>query len=113
MSDTMLRNTSLDVAASSVREVNRALKSASEGSFEVLNPGGAHALACGLDAPVDVSIKGHAGYYCAGMNKHATVTIDGNASTGLAENMMSGTVRVKGNVSQLSLIHISEPTRPY
>ena len=57
MSDTMLRNTSLDVAASSVREVNRVLKSASDGSFAVLNPGGAHALACGLDAPVDVSIS--------------------------------------------------------
>jgi len=100
MSDTVLRNTSLDLANSSVREVNRALKTASEGSFEVLNPGGAHALACGLDAPVDVSISGHAGYYCAGMNKHANITVEGNASTGVAENMMSGTVHVKGNVSQ-------------
>jgi len=36
MSDTLLRNSTLDVAASSVREVNSALKSASNGSFEVI-----------------------------------------------------------------------------
>ena len=100
LTDTLLRNTSLDLADSTVRDVNRALKSATEGSFEVINSGGAHALACGLDAAIDVTVKGHAGYYCAGMNKTASVTVEGNASTGVAENMMSGLVRVKGNVSQ-------------
>jgi glutamate synthase domain-containing protein 3 len=96
----MLRNATLDLGAMTLREVNRALKAESAGAFEVLRPNGAHALACGLDAPVEVSIRGHVGYYCAGMNKAAHVTVHGNAGTGVAENMMSGVVRVTGDASQ-------------
>ena len=93
-------NTALDLSELSVREANRALQAAPEGAFTLLNPGGRHALACGLDAPVSVTIEGHAGYYCAGMNKQAEVTVRGNAGTGVAENIMSGTVRVTGDASQ-------------
>ncbi|MDG4647774.1 protein GlxC [Roseibacterium sp. SDUM158017] len=90
----------LDLADMSVREANETLQSATEGAFTLRNPGGRHALACGLQHPVAVTIEGHAGYYCAGMNKAADVTILGNAGTGLAENIMSGTVRVTGDASQ-------------
>ena len=58
--------------------------------WRVLNPNGPHAVACGLDAEIEVEIEGHVGYYCAGMNKLATVRVHGNAGVGLAENMMSG-----------------------
>jgi glutamate synthase domain-containing protein 3 len=68
--------------------------------WRIVNPNGAHAVACGLDADVEVEIDGHVGYYCAGMNKRATVRVHGNASTGIAENMMSGLVVVEGNASQ-------------
>jgi glutamate synthase domain-containing protein 3 len=66
---------------------------------EVLNPDGAHAIACGVDAPFEIDVMGHAGYYVAGMNKHAKITVHGNASTGAAENMMSGEVRIRGFAS--------------
>jgi glutamate synthase domain-containing protein 3 len=66
----------------------------------VRNPRGAHAVACGIDADVEVEIEGHVGYYCAGMNQRATVRVHGNAGVGLAENMMSGLVVVDGNASQ-------------
>ena len=52
------------------------------------------------DAPIEVAIEGHAGYYCAGMNKQATVQVHGNAGVGLAENIMSGRVVVDGSASQ-------------
>jgi methylamine---glutamate N-methyltransferase subunit B len=68
--------------------------------WRIVNPNGAHAVACGLDAPLEVAIAGHAGYYCAGMNKHATVRVHGNVSTGVAENIMSGSVVVEGNAGQ-------------
>lgn len=100
MTTVLDRNTTLDLAKLSVRDVNAALKAADEGAFEVLNPNGVHALACGLMKPVSVTIKGHAGYYCAGMNQMADVVVEGNAGTGCAENMMSGSVRVKGDTSQ-------------
>jgi glutamate synthase domain-containing protein 3 len=95
-----ISNTELDLGALDRRAVNQTLQEAEAGDFTVLNPGGTHALACGLKSPVNVTVKGHAGYYCAGMNKVATVTVEGNAGTGVAENMMSGTVRVTGDCSQ-------------
>jgi methylamine---glutamate N-methyltransferase subunit B len=94
----------VDLASTPLRELNQRLHdlAASPGParWRVLNPNGAHAVACGLDAEVEVEVEGHVGYYCAGMNKLATVRVHGNAGTGLAENMMSGTVVVEGNASQ-------------
>jgi glutamate synthase domain-containing protein 3 len=93
--------TVFDLAATPVRALNQFLHGdlAGVGEVRVDNPDGAHAIAVGIDAPVAVTIAGHAGYYAAGMNKHATVTITGNAGPGVAENMMSGLVRVKGFAS--------------
>jgi methylamine---glutamate N-methyltransferase subunit B len=95
----------VDLASTSLRELNQRLHDLAGDDpkprhWRVLNPNGAHAVACGLDAPLDVEVAGHVGYYCAGMNKLATVHVHGNAGTGLAENMMSGTVVVDGNASQ-------------
>jgi glutamate synthase domain-containing protein 3 len=94
----------VDLGSSSLRELNQRLHdlTATPGPthWRILNPNGAHAVACGLDAAVEVEIEGHVGYYCAGMNKRATVRVHGNASTGIAENMMSGLVVVEGNASQ-------------
>ncbi len=93
----------LDLAEIGLRGVNRRLQGregAPAASYEVRNPLGEHAVAAGLTAPVEVTVKGHVGYYCAGMNQEARVTVEGNAGTGLAENMMSGLVRVTGDASQ-------------
>jgi glutamate synthase domain-containing protein 3 len=94
----------VDLETTSVRELNQRLhdlaKAPGPRAWRIVNPSGAHALACGLDADVEVEIEGHVGYYCAGMNKLATVRVHGNASTGIAENMMSGLAIVDGNVSQ-------------
>jgi methylamine---glutamate N-methyltransferase subunit B len=94
----------VDLATTSVRDLNQRLHDLATGSgpmhWRIVNPSGAHAVACGLDAEIEVEIDGHVGYYCAGMNKLAVVRVHGNASTGIAENMMSGRVEVDGNVSQ-------------
>ncbi len=93
----------VDLAETPLRELNAALHAVTEDGprhWRVLNPRGAHAVAVGLDAPIEVDVEGHVGYYCAGMNKRATVRVHGNAGTGAAENMMSGVVVVDGNASQ-------------
>jgi methylamine---glutamate N-methyltransferase subunit B len=94
----------VDLAETPLRELNQRLHELASlpgpAYWRVLNPNGAHAVACGLDAEVEVEVEGHVGYYCAGMNKRATVRVRGNASTGLAENMMSGRVVIEGNASQ-------------
>jgi methylamine---glutamate N-methyltransferase subunit B len=92
---------SFDLAVDTVRELNQSLHSGEPaGRVVVRNPGGRHAIAVGLDAPYEVEIEGHVGYYCAGMNKLATVRVRGNCGVGVAENMMSGAVIVEGSASQ-------------
>jgi glutamate synthase domain-containing protein 3 len=95
----------VDLASTPLRELNQRLHDLAGDDPEprrwrVLNPNGEHAVACGLDAPLEIEILGHVGYYCAGMNKLATVRVHGNAGTGVAENIMSGAVIVEGNASQ-------------
>ncbi len=95
----------VDLESTSLRDLNQRLHDLAHAPggpahWRVLNPNGAHAVAAGIDADVEVEIDGHVGYYCAGMNMRATVRVHGNASTGLAENMMSGLVVVDGNASQ-------------
>jgi methylamine---glutamate N-methyltransferase subunit B len=90
-----------DLRTDSVRELNRRLHSAEAvGRVHVANPDGRHSIAVGLDAPYEVEIDGHVGYYCAGMNQQATVRVRGNCGVGVAENMMSGAVIVDGSASQ-------------
>lgn len=92
-----------DLANHGVRELNRFLHKEAPGGetthIVVDHPDGAHSIAVGLDAPLDVQINGHVGYYVAGMNKHAAVTVNGNAGPGAAENMMSGRVHIRGFAS--------------
>ncbi|UGT59109.1 protein glxC [Nocardia asteroides] len=91
----------IDATAEGVRAVNALLAGPERpAALTITDPRGAHALACGLNADVEVTIDGHVGYYCAGMNQRATVTVRGSAGVGVAENMMSGTVRVEGDASQ-------------
>ncbi len=92
-----------DLASDSLRELNLYLhrSAVSDGIAEihVRNPDGAHSIAVGLNAPLDVHVHGHVGYYAAGMNCHASVTVHGNAGPGAAENMMSGRMHIKGFAS--------------
>ena len=94
----------IDLGVTTLRDLNARLQAIGDDTNEtlwrVLNPDGAHAIAVGIDAPVDVEIAGHVGYFCAGMNKSARILIDGNAGQGVGENMMSGLIRVKGDASQ-------------
>ncbi len=96
---------SIDLAQTPLRELNARLHAAADEPdaprrWRVSNPGGRHAIAVGLDAPFEVDVDGHVGYYCAGMNQQAVVRVHGNCGVGVAENMMSGSVIVKSNASQ-------------
>ena len=94
----------IDLSTTALRELNAALQaqaaSTNQTAWVVENPKGAHAVAVGLDAPIEVTVKGSTGYYCAGMNKQATMHVTGSAGPGVAENMMSGTVIIEGDASQ-------------
>jgi len=94
----------IDLEKEGLRVLNQTLqaqaKDTNQTKWEVTNPRGSHAIAVGLDAPLDVTVKGSTGYYCAGMNKQASITVEGSAGPGVAENMMSGTIVIEGDASQ-------------
>jgi glutamate synthase domain-containing protein 3 len=91
----------VDLAETPLRELNRRLHADGAGPrWRIAHPDGAHAVAVGIDAELEVDVDGHVGYYCAGMNKRATVRVHGNAGVGVAENIMSGTVVVDGYAGQ-------------
>ena len=93
-----------DLSAQGLRALNSTLHAlkgqTNQTAWEIINPKGAHAIAAGVDAPVDITVRGSTGYYCAGMNKLATIRVKGSAGPGVAENMMSGTVIIDGDASQ-------------
>ena len=93
-----------DLEAQGLRALNATLHalrgSTNQTAWEIINPKGSHAIAVGVDAPLDITVRGSTGYYCAGMNKQATIRVKGSAGPGVAENMMSGTVIVDGDASQ-------------
>ena len=65
----------LDMGTMELREVNATLQAqagqTNQTQWVIENPRGAHAVAVGLDAPIEVTVKGSTGYYCAGMNAQA------------------------------------------
>jgi len=94
----------VDLATTELRNLNQALHDIGTGSnetgWEIINPRGAHAVAVGVNAPVEITVQGSVGYYCAGMNRQARITVNGSVGPGVAENMMSGAVIVQGDASQ-------------
>lgn len=93
-----------DLESQGLRALNSALHAqtdtTNQPAWEIVNPKGAHAIAVGLDAPIEVRVKGSTGYYCGGMNKQARVHVHGSVGPGVAENMMSGTIVIEGDASQ-------------
>ena len=91
----------VDLETTRLRDCNAQLHDPGEvRHWRIVNPRGRHSVAVGLDAPLEVEIEGHVGYYCAGMNQHAAVRVHGTCGVGLAENIMSGSVVVTGSASQ-------------
>ena len=93
-----------DLQENGLRKLNSALHDQKENTnqtaWDVINPKGSHAIAVGIDAPIEVNINCSTGYYCGGMNKQATINVKGSVGPGVAENMMSGKVVIEGDASQ-------------
>ncbi len=96
-----MASVTFDLARTPLRELNQFLHGDLGDTSRVIveNPDGAHNVAVGVDAAIDIEVRGHAGYYAGGMNKRANIAIHGNAGPGVAEGMSSGTVRVHGFAS--------------
>ena len=84
----------LDLSKISVRELNQFLHHELPQSgvkhVEILHPNGMHNLAVGVDADVEIDIRGHAGYFIGGMNKRARITVHGSVGWTIGEQVGIG-----------------------
>jgi len=93
----------LDLATLSVRDANAQLRTLGEAGedVEILNPDARHHIGVGLTAPINVTVQGSAGYFCAGLTDQARFKVSHNVGWGVGDNMYSGSVVVGGNAGAI------------
>ena len=99
---------SIDLARVPVREANERLRRFGEQGedVEVLNPDARHHIGVGLVHPIQVRIRGSAGYFCAGLTDGPRFEVDANVGWGLADNMLKGSIVVNGNAGAIAGVAI-------
>jgi glutamate synthase domain-containing protein 2 len=93
----------IDLSVTTVREANELLrKYGADGvDVEVLNPDAKHHIGVGLTHPINVHIRGSAGYFCGGLCDGPRFTVDNNVGWGVGDNMLKGSMIVNGNASAI------------
>ena len=94
-----------DVAVRAANELIRAHGEAGE-DVELVNPDARHHLGVGLTSPINVTVRGSAGYFCAGLSDAANFVVERNAGWGLGDNIYKGSVVVKGNAGAIAGVAI-------
>ena len=98
----------LDLAQLSVRDANEKLRLLGEAGedVEIINPDARHHIGVGLTHPINVKIRGSAGYFCAGLTDGPRFEVEANVGWGLADNMLKGSIVVNGNASAIAGVAI-------
>ena len=98
----------IDLAEIPVRDANEQIREYGKTGedVEIVNPDARHHIGVGLTDPINVHVRGSAGYFCAGLSDQATFIIDNNVGWGLGDNIYSGTVIVGGNAGAIPAVGI-------
>ena len=98
----------VDLAEIPVRRANELIRSSGDAgdNVEVLNPDARHHIGVGLTAPIEVVVRGSAGYFCAGLSDEADFVVENNVGWGLGDNMYTGSVVVRGNAGAIAGVAI-------
>ncbi len=93
----------IDLARTAVRDANELIREYGAGGtdVELVNPDARHHLGVGLVHPINVRIRGSAGYFCAGLTDAASFEVDNNVGWGVGDNMYTGRVVVRGNAGAI------------
>ena len=93
----------IDLTVTSVTDANALLrKYGADGvDVDVLNPDARHHIGVGLTHPINVHIKGSAGYFCGGLTDGPRFVVDNNVGWGVGDNMLRGSMVVNGNASAI------------
>ncbi len=94
----------IDLSHAPMRTANEVIRGygAIHQSIEIINPDAKHYIAVGLTNPIDVHIKGSAGYFCGGLSDGPAIRVDKNVSWGVGDNMLGGSIVVGGNAGAIA-----------
>ena len=98
----------IDLAKLPVRKANELIREHGDAGedVQIINPDARHHIGVGLTSPIDVRIRGSAGYFCAGLTDQARFEVDNNVGWGLGDNMYAGSVVVAGNAGAIAGVAI-------
>ncbi len=98
----------IDLSDITTREANERIREAASlgETIEVLNPDARHHIGVGVIHPVEIHVRGSAGYFCAGLTDTPRFHVERNAGWGLADNMYRGSVVVGGNAGAIAGVAI-------
>jgi glutamate synthase domain-containing protein 2 len=93
----------IDLSVTPVRKANELIRSYGENGIdvEILNPDARHHIGVGLTYPIEVRIRGSAGYFCGGLTDGPRFIVDNNVGWGVGDNMLKGSIVVAGNASAI------------
>ena len=93
----------IDLGKTSVREGNEKIRQCGQNGedVEVINPDARHHIGVGLVHPINVKVRGSAGYFCAGLSDSARFEVESNVGWGVGDNMYAGSVVVGGNAGAI------------
>ncbi len=89
----------LDADKTTVTEINRSLRNAAAAGekVEILNPRSRHHLGVGILGPLDLTIRGSAGYFCGCLSEGLRLHVDGSVGWFSADNLMAGEIIIERN----------------
>lgn len=98
----------IDLSKLSITEANEKIRECGKNGqdVEVINPDARHNIGVGLTDPINVTIKGSAGYFCGGLSHGATYNIEHNVGWAVGDNIYAGACIVGGNAGAIAGVGI-------
>lgn len=89
----------LDLELVGEKEMNARLQALAGGGHRVVlrNTHARHNIAVNISGPLDIEVKGSAGFYCCGFMNGPSVCVTGNLGWYAADNMLGGKLVVQNN----------------
>ena len=94
----------LDLSKLTITECNEKIRECGQDGqdVEVINPDARHNIGVGLTDPINVTVKGSAGYFCGGLSHGATYNIEHNVGWAVGDNIYAGACIVGGNAGAIA-----------
>jgi len=94
----------IDLSILTITEANEKIRECGQNgqNVEVINPDARHNIGVGLTDPINVTVKGSAGYFCGGLSHGATYNIEHNVGWAVGDNIYAGACIVGGNAGAIA-----------